>query len=101
MVTTSIVRPLPTYHQLTRADDTPMWADWFARHGVTDLSRIWMAGWVVRNTEANQLVFLELVPTGPNTLEVCEGTVAGREVVFPKVVARVIALPGPPLPFPT
>lgn len=101
MVTKSIVRPLPTFHQFTLADDSPMWGDWFLRHGVTDLSRIWMAGWVVRNVDARQLVFLELVPTGPDRLEVCEGTVAGVEVVFPMVVAVVIQLESPPLPFPT
>lgn len=94
-------RPVPTFHKMELGDDNPLWANWFARHGVTDLSRIWMSGWVVRNTEACQLVFLELVPTGPDTIEVCEGTVAGREVVFPKVVARVVQLESPPLPFPS
>jgi hypothetical protein len=99
-VTVVCARPAPTFHHMTLEDDNSSWADWFGAHGVKDLTRIWMTGWVVRNTETFQIVFLELVPTGPNTIEVCEGTVAGHEVVFPKVVARVIQLEAPPLPFP-
>lgn len=94
-------RPSPTFYRFTHPeDDTPAWANWFGAHGITDVSRVWMSGWVVRNVEARQIVYLELVPTGPDTLEVCEGTVHGHEIVFPKVVAVVVQLESPPLPFP-
>ncbi|MCW2901578.1 MAG: hypothetical protein JWO67_3843 [Streptosporangiaceae bacterium] len=100
MISKAIVRPLPTFHQFTEADDCTEWADWFYRHGVTDVSSVWLSGWAVRNTEARQIVFLELVKDGPGRLIATEGTVSGTFIRFPMVVARVVQLESPPLPFP-